>query len=46
MRKWIVLTACVLMAFTTTTAWIVPEMVLVKAGSFQMEGTGFKSGVH
>jgi len=45
MRKWMILTMCVLMMVMNTTAWAGPEMVLVKAGGFQKEDTGFKSEV-
>jgi formylglycine-generating enzyme required for sulfatase activity len=39
MRKKVLVVVCILMMLTVASAWAVPEMVLVKAGSFQMGNT-------
>src|SRR6056297_406719 len=45
MRKRIILIVCILMMLMAASAWALPEMVLVKAGSFQMGNPG-EAGVY
>lgn len=45
MRKKVLVVVCILMMLTVASAWAVPEMVLVKAGSFQMGNPG-EAGVY
>ena len=39
MRKWVFVAICVLIVLTATSTWAVPEMIVVKAGTFQMGNT-------